>query len=138
MTNIKTVCTGYENHGICSMCGGQLPKRRRTYCCDECADLYCSLFCWPQASGNAIDKANHKCQVCGVSSDGTRAIHGNWYEKMGLRVHHIIPVNGEPRTWHPLNIPGNLLVLSHECHVLLHTPSKLRELEHQKLQPILL
>ena len=134
---LKVVCTGYENKGICVMCGGGLPKRRRTYCSPECNELYLSLFFWPRASWEAVQRAHHKCQVCGVTSAGTDAIHRDCYEKMGMRVHHIIPVNGENRTWHPLNIPSNLLVVCHDCHVLLHTPSKLKELDHQKMESVL-
>lgn len=128
MTTLKVVCTGYENQGVCVMCGGPLGKRRRVYCGEECADLYLSLFFWPRASWDAIHRANHKCQVCGVTSDGTRAIHGTWYEKMGLRVHHIIPLNGQERRWHPLNIPANLLVVCYECHVVLgkRTPKSIQ------------
>jgi len=122
---MKAICTGYENQGICAMCGGPLGKRRRTYCGEECADLYLRLFFWSQASWDAIHRANRKCQVCGVTSDGTRAVYGTWYEKMGLRVHHIMPLNGESRTWHRLNMPCNLRVLCHDCHTK----------EHSKKQP---
>jgi len=138
---LKVICTGYENQGVCAMCGGTLGKCRRTYCCQECADLYLNLFFWPWASYEAMARARHQCQRCGVSEHGlsklayrTRIYNSDYR----LEVHHIVPLNGEDRTWHHLNIPSNLQVLCHECHVLMHTPSKLRELEHQRMQPVLI
>ena len=134
----KIVCTGYENRGICSMCGGPLGKRRRAYCSESCYHLYLNLFFWPWASYEAISRAHHKCQLCGITSDGTRQIHPRDYTRMGLRVHHIVPLDGSFRTWNKLNIPGNLLVVCHDCHVLLHTPSKLKEIERRAMQPALI
>lgn len=138
----KIVCTGYENQGICAMCGGPLGKSRRIYCCEDCATQYRNLFYWPWAKYEAIKTAHHKCQRCGITGLGYFNTH-----RAGLRpcdpsptleVHHIIPLNGAVRTWHPLNIPPNLLVVCHDCHVLLHTPSKLKAEEHRKMQPVLL
>lgn len=121
------------------MCGGKLGKRRRVYCCDECADRYRNLFFWPWASMEAFRRANRKCQRCGITDRGLSKLYALWWpEKAGLQVHHIIPVRGEDRTWHRLNIPSNLLVVCHDCHVLLHTPSRLRELDHQRMQPVLI
>lgn len=41
---LKVVCTGFENQGICAMCGDKLDKQRQAYCSDECANQYCNLF----------------------------------------------------------------------------------------------
>ena len=139
---LKVVCTGFENQGVCAMCGGKLGKRRRVYCCDTCSDLYNDLFRWSAAKWDAIDRANHKCQRCGVTELGYWETHRHglspWEPSLSLEVHHAIPLNGEDRTWHPLNGPWNLMVLCHDCHVLLHTPSRLKELEHQRMQPVLI
>lgn len=138
---LKTVCTGYENQGICAMCGGPLPKGRRVYCSKECSDLYLNLFLWGWASWEAVARAGRKCQLCGVSERGlhTLAFRTRCYNSdYRLEVHHIVPLNGEARMWHRLNHSSNLLVVCHECHVLLHTPSKLRMLEHQRMQPVLI
>lgn len=138
---LKVVCTGYENRGVCSMCGGVLSRGRRAYCSKECSDLYLNLFFWPWASWEAVARAGHKCQRCGVSEAGlhrlayTTRCYDSTYR---LEVHHIIPLDGEPRTWHRLNYWANLLVVCHDCHVTLHTPSKLREMELRRLQPVLI
>lgn len=126
MTGLKTVCTGYENQGICSMCAGELPKRRRSYCSEACADLYVSLFFWGQAYRDAKERANHKCQRCGITERGIyKLVYPHW-EIAGLEVHHIIPLNGAFRAWSPLNMPWNLRALCHECHLFVgskkHTP----------------
>lgn len=138
----KKVCTGFENKGICAMCGGKLGKGRRCYCNDECAELYNDLFLWSRASSEAVKRANRKCQRCGITGDGYWKTHRDNFSpfapSLSLEVHHIIPLNGHDRTWHPLNTPDNLLVLCHDCHVLLHTPSKLKQLEHAKMQPVLI
>ena len=135
----KVICTGYENQGICAMCGGPLPSGRRTYCSTECYELYYDLFFWAQAAQNAMYRAHHKCQVCGITARGLSRIElATWghhfLEIYRLEVHHIIPLNGQDRTWHALNIPGNLLVVCHECHVILHSRKHQRQIEHDRRQ----
>ena len=125
----KIVCTGFENRGLCAMCGGELPKRRRAYCSDGCADVYVSLFSWGSAYLDASKRVHHKCQACGVTRDGLFKVglkelgydDPSIYILYRFEVHHIIPLNGEDRTWHPLNIPSNLRVLCHDCHVYEHS-----------------
>ena len=125
----KRLCTGYENQGICAMCGGKIESRRRQYCSDECANLYRQLFLWPTASRHAIKMANGRCQQCGITDKGIcKSRHLRWGVRR-LEVHHIVPLNGEERAWHRLNYPSNLLVLCHECHVLLHRCPNLRTSE---------
>lgn len=134
----KAICTGFENQGICAMCGGKLGKRRRVYCSDICKEAYEHLFFWATAKEDALVRAKHKCQKCGRGYLEVPPVGvGSWAERSGIDVHHIIPLNGEDRAWHRLNVPSNLLVVCHDCHVLLHTPSKLRELEHQKMQKVM-
>ena len=135
----KPLCTGYENQGVCVMCGGELRGRRKVYCSAECHDLYLDLFFWPFARDAAIRRATRKCQICGVTRKGLAKIcrnhsWGHW----GLSVHHLEPVKGATRTWHVLNIPSNLLVVCHDCHVLLHTPSYWKSQERRQMQPALL
>lgn len=135
---LKVVCTGYENQGICAMCGGKLGTRRRVYCSKECADLYLDLFFWPFARYEAINRTHHRCEECGVTERGLAKIYSRWFEMAGLQVHHIIPLNAEGRIWHRLNIASNLLVLCHDCHVLMHSPKVLARLELQRNQPKLI
>lgn len=127
----KIVCTGYENKGICAMCGGTLPSRRREYCSGACYDLYLHLFFWPQAQFDAMQSANHKCQCCGITDRGYSRLyqwrlHKSFYATVAFEVHHIIALNGESRTWHVLNIESNLAVLCHDCHLITRS-RKLRE-----------
>jgi len=139
---VKAICTGYENQGICVMCGGELSGRRKVYCSEECSDLYLGLFFWPWASDRAMRRCNHKCQRCGVTERGLCKAQGRdrrwaWRNEYLLRleVHHIEPINGQNRTWHALNVPGNLLVVCHDCHVLIHTPSYWKAQERRQTQP---
>lgn len=118
----KAICTGYENKGICAMCGSELPKRRRTYCSDKCAELYEHLFFWQTACYDALKRAQLKCQGCGQGYMDVPTIgEGSWAERSSIEVHHIIPLNGEDRTWHRLNMPWNLKVLCHRCHTHEHS-----------------
>jgi len=119
---MKAICTGYENQGICAMCGGELPERRRAYCSAKCAELYEHLFFWQTASLDAFRRANRTCQRCGRDDMNTPSVgQGSWAEHSGMNVHHIMPLNGEDRTWHRLNMPLNLRVLCHDCHVYEHS-----------------
>jgi len=141
---LKSVCTGYENQGICVMCGGELCGRRTVYCSGKCRDLYFGLFFWASASRQAIRRCNRKCQRCGVTEDGLSRMQrrNRWgvsrdVFRLRLEVHHIEPINGQSRTWHALNIPGNLRVVCHDCHVLIHTPSYWKAQERRQMQPSL-
>lgn len=134
LRTMKVVCTGYENQGICAMCGGQLGKRRRIYCCEECANRYRDFFYWNRAKYEAIERAHHKCQRCGVSAKGLARIYARWYEISFLEVHHIIPLDGELRMWNKLNIGPNLLALCHECHLLMRSHKALAELKQDSSQ----
>lgn len=116
------------------MCGRELTKRRRVYCSGECALLYWDLFFWNAAKCEAIERAHHKCQRCGVSERGLAKIYSHWYQISILEVHHIRPLNGRARTWNKLNIPSNLLALCHECHVLVHSQKGLAEFRRSRSQ----
>jgi hypothetical protein len=124
-----TSCTGYEKLAMCLMCGSTFAKSRgRKFCSDECRDLYAHLFHWATARRDALSRAHHKCEGCGISEQGLRTLerHGDClrmgigYHQCRLEVHHAIPVYSYDRTWHPLNIPSNLRVLCGRCHQLAH------------------
>ena len=116
----KAICTGYENQGICYMCGGALPKRRRAYCCDACRDLYSHLFYWPWAQKDSLARAKWKCQKCGLPLHLVPDIVHPWGWPSGYAVHHKIPINGENRVWHRLNFPSNLKAVCPDCHRIEH------------------
>lgn len=113
--------------GFCHFCQDPLKtKRQKLFCSKECYELYYANFFWQTASRLAITKAHRKCQRCGVSEKGLweiaqkeKQIH-HFTPLSYLEVHHIIPLNGDNRTWNILNWGGNLIVLCHDCHVLTH------------------
>lgn len=94
------------NKGICLWCGGELPKRRRKYCCDEHAELYfvhkIAPLWWENARKAALLRANNCCEECGAE--------GKWPVK--LEVHHIEKLEaGEAYHNSPKNRLDNLKVL---------------------------
>lgn len=110
--------------GFCIWCEGELKNRRqKKFCSPECSKAYCLMFSWQDAARAALKRAHHHCQMCGVGWRGCIA-YGDRHNPFD--VHHIIPLNGEDRTWHPLNYPSNLIVLCHDCHIAIHL--KLNEL----------
>ena len=117
--------------GGCRWCGGPLKKRQRKYCCQTCVDAFYHTFEWQWASKQAVRRAHYRCQCCGFKPGCRKSDFVSL-----LNVHHIIPVNGEVRTWHPFNHPGNLIVLCHDCHVAIH--AKLNELVRVPMPPKLI
>jgi len=61
---------------------------------------------WKQVKLDALDRAGHKCQVCG--SIERLQVHHNTYER-----------RGQER-------PEDVIVLCHDCHTLFHQHGKLR------------
>ena len=119
----------------CFWCGKLLPPRRRKYCSDKCRDDYCDNLVWGYAAPEALSRVRcsvdfedapdwrpddasrfwephgtaemcYECQEC----------HGLFLEHYHLEVHHIDPLNGEPRAVNVKNRQENLLPLCHECH----------------------
>lgn len=125
-----TILTGFENNPdhLCWWCGQPIQGRRSRHYCNGHRILYLNHFDWSYASPAAIDRADHKCQNCGRPD-------GNWYReihsRMGillpaitdrriLEVHHIVPLKGGERQFTAYNLPWNLIVLCHDCHVEIH------------------
>jgi hypothetical protein len=104
--------------GFCIWCEGELKNRRqKKFCSQDCSHIYCLMFSWQDAAKAALKRAKNHCQMCGVGWRGCVAFSGRHNP---FDVHHIIPLNGEDRDWHPLNYPSNLIVLCHDCHVAIH------------------
>jgi len=112
--------TGYEKTGVCWWCGGPLAGRRTTFCSTGCRGTYFRLFAWgqrPSAVQWALERCHGKCQGCGVT--GKLAMRGYGRDRLlarNLSVHHIVPLNGEPRAYTIKNLPYNLRVYCPECH----------------------
>ena len=111
-----TILTGFEGSGRCFWCGGDLEGKAKAYCRGKHhMDEYYRHFRWSYASTWAIRRAGHKCENCGKLSGITFDVHAR------LEVHHIVPFAGRHRDeFSPFHLPWNLVVLCHDCHVLLH------------------
>lgn len=117
--------SGHEVPGQCWWCG--TPVKNRRYCSQHCRDSYRDTFNWGFAVEAALKRAQYRCQDCPLevppgpkyvlSADGK-----TWYQRTSLVVHHHIPLPpGDPRLWHPLNHPENLVVLCRSCHGKRHS-----------------
>jgi hypothetical protein len=118
-----TICTGYEGKGICYWCGGELKsKRQKSFCSNEHRKEYYRHFDWATASKWCKQRANYKCQDCGIDASKipTVAPNSKYGGTSGYCVHHIIEVQGGSRWFNPLNAPCNLLALCHDCHMKWH------------------
>ena len=113
------VLTGYEGTGKCFWCGGYLKGKLKRYCYGHMAEYYRHFF-WGSASQWALEKAEHKCQNCGKEEGRLNS----YTDRTNLEVHHIVPLNGGSRTFSAFNLPWNLVVLCHECHVEIHKHPK--------------
>lgn len=97
--------TGLEtNSRNCWLCGAELKLRQQRYCSGHGA-LYHELFDWNYARACAINRVRC-CENCGSDAD--------------LQVHHITPLEGRERYMSRYNLPWNLMVLCHDCHVEIH------------------
>lgn len=114
-----TVLTGYEPTGRCFWCGGELKGKLQRYCYGHMKEYY-RHFEWASASRWALNRAGHRCENCGTIEIN---IAKSWYAapyRSNLEVHHIIPLKGERRYFSVFNLPWNLTVLCHDCHMELH------------------
>jgi len=111
-----TVITGYEGTGRCFWCGDDIESRRR-YCSRRkgCWTRYQEHFNWGYAKALCLKRYDYKCANCGREG----ILMSN--EMTNLRVHHVIPLNGEERAVSVYNIFWNLICLCHDCHMELHS-----------------
>ena len=133
--------TGNEESGACWLCGGVLPKRRRRWCCDEHMTQYWGTYNYSYASGVCMRRTENTCENCHKSHSAlfkeirerTEPGYCSSYTDAQIEVHHIIPLEGEPREWNVLNRQDNLTALCHQCHLQAHasmrqpTPKKVRD-----------
>ena len=110
------ILTGWECFkDTCWWCGEIIiqGKKEAHYCRNRshddfksCFRQYWNHFRWDSASNWAKERADYKCENCG---NGSR-----------LEVHHIIPLKGSARFFTAFNLPWNLIVLCHQCHLDIH------------------
>jgi hypothetical protein len=114
-----TALTGYENtERRCWWCGGELKGKALHYCRGH-MKLYYNNFNWQYAAFEARKRAGDRCENCGAS-EGTIGDRGAGTLMTNLRVHHIVPLKGESRFFSAFNLPWNLVVLCHACHLEVH------------------
>ncbi len=128
------VLTGYEvgnaaGEHICFWCGGELKGKLKRYCRGHMTQYY-GHFDWATAAAWARRRADFHCEHCGASDrDLAGAKDGYGGLRTAFEVHHIVPLLGERRQFTAYNLPWNLIVLDHACHVELHAamrPPKLK------------
>jgi hypothetical protein len=51
--------------GVCSMCGGPLPGRRRSWCSDDCVDIWNVATRQPDALRHLVELHGRECWACG-------------------------------------------------------------------------
>ncbi len=109
--------TGHEvEDKACYWCGAPLTGRSRMYCKGHRAEYY-RHFEWSTAYRAAIRRAEHKCENCGESA---KLLDWGRDFRTSLEVHHIVPLKGSTRYFSAWNLPWNLIVLCHDCHMELH------------------
>lgn len=116
--------TGHEAKGFCFLCGKSVKNRR--FCDKQCQNNYQNHFIWKFASAWCIERADNKCEKCGVEQNCGYDYEG-WDGDFGTRLeaHHIDPLNNEYRHYNKKNRPENLICLCNRCHS--HINSQIKE-----------
>jgi 5-methylcytosine-specific restriction endonuclease McrA len=94
-----------RHHRRCDWCGRKLPKRRRRWCSQHCANAFLENHYYSRARIAAKKRDKYQCVKCGA--------------KRNLEINHIIPVLGKHNKhgcWHHLT---NLETLCHKCHLIV-------------------
>ena len=128
------VLTGHEvanaaGEHICFWCGGQLKGKLKRYCRGHMQEYY-GHFDWPTAAAWARKRADFHCEHCGAAERDLPGVESGYGSiRTPFEVHHIVPLEGSRRQFTAYNLPWNLIVLDHWCHVELHAamrPPKLK------------
>lgn len=119
------ILTGYESppqDGVrrCFWCGGALKGKLKRYCRGHMQDQYYRHFEWNTASGYALKRAGWACENCGVEESHEVVPGYSLTTRTNLEVHHIVPLVGARRDFSAFNLPWNLIVLCHACHLEIH------------------
>ena len=111
------VLTGFENDDHrCFWCGVELTgSKLKRYCRGHMKEYY-NHFMWIYASTEALKRADYRCENCGKKGAHSLGYSGRY----NLEVHHIVPLEGNRRDFSAYNLPWNLIVLCHDCHLEIH------------------
>lgn len=119
----------YVPDGFCEWCGGELPKRRTSCCCEECTRRFNleTNPAWGSAAGGGyrnhiMRRDNYTCQRCGefhalINENGIPLPTSDGE----LDVHHKIQVSDGGS-----DAPDNLITLCRKCHREIHSIKNLR------------
>lgn len=115
----------------CGWCGGALPKGRRTWCSDRCADGFWKNHWWSLARRAAKRRDKYRCARCGhvpvkrpskrvpIAPSAYNAAMRAWRKartRDRLEVNHRIPCNGRHGTLSCDHHLENLETLCVACH----------------------
>ena len=103
----------------CVNCGAVLPRRRRSFCSNDCCsefnyralreEVFMGLrdwrLIWWEVREKILDRDNYTCQSCGFRAQ-------SWQDAEKLHVHHIKPLHKNGKCIDP----DNLITLCENCH----------------------
>lgn len=131
--SLLAVCT--VAHGVtdgrCAWCGDELPKRRRTWCSDRCADTFWNNHWWSLARRAARRRDKYACTRCGKKApkrpsrarfpkEAEYKAAMRSYRKARkverLEVNHIEQALGRHRQLSCIHHLANLETLCGDCH----------------------
>lgn len=114
---------GSNGKRLCGWCDHELPKYRRSWCSDECADNFARIWSWGALREYVIGR-DVVCQRCGKDWAGwlhTRPMHFSRdprdqtlcrLERAPWQVDHTLPVKDGGT-----DDPENLRLLCNDCHI---------------------
>ena len=100
-----------EIPGQCRICKKPLPKRRRSWCSQECVEHYRLMTDWNYIRGKILERDQYRCQRCG--HEPWRGPSGRRRRHLDMHVDHIVELQ-DGGSFHD---PANLQVLCEACHV---------------------
>ncbi len=101
----------------CAWCGSPLPKRRRTWCSDRCADRFWHNHWWSLARRAAKRRDKYACRRCGHKPPKrTDPQYRKRRKTERLEVNHIEQARGAHRSLSCIHHLVNLETLCVACH----------------------
>jgi 5-methylcytosine-specific restriction endonuclease McrA len=117
-TALLSVCALANKSGEgCAWCGGELPKRRRTWCGDRCANAFWTNHWWTLARRAAKRRDRYRCKRCGERAPKRGSAEWRALRKTKrVEVNHIVQAQGAHVRLSCLHHLTNLETLCVSCH----------------------
>ena len=114
---IQTCSLAHRDGDGCNWCGSELPKRRRTWCSDKCANAFWTNHWWTLARRAAKRRDKYRCKRCGERAPkrGTPN-YSALRKKHRVEVNHIQQARGAHVRLSCLHHLTNLETLCLSCH----------------------